>query len=79
MRQSNDLETKFAATVSEILENHSESILTKISEKDIDTDTAARNCSVKQMSLKTLKDLQENICVGVSFSVKLQAESLQLR
>ena len=60
-----DLEAKFAATVSEILEK---AFITKISEKDTKHRGSARRCSVKQIFLKNLKDPQENISTGVFFN-----------
>ena len=37
-----------------------------------------RSCSVKKVFLKILKNWQENTCVGVFFSIELQALGLQL-
>ena len=33
----------------------------------------ARKCSVKGMFLKIWQDSQEHTCIGISFSIKLQA------
>ena len=35
-------------------------------------------CSVENVFLKILQNLQENICARVSFLIKLQASALQL-
>ena len=39
----------------------------------------AQRCSVKNVFLKIWQNSQENICVGVSFLIKLQAEGLFYR
>ena len=47
--------------------NYKQSILTKLC-----------RCSTKKVFLKISQHIQENTCVGVSFSINLQAFSLQL-
>ena len=41
-------------------------------------DTVARRCSVKQVFLKILQNLQENTCARISFLIRLQTWVLQL-
>ena len=41
------------------------------------TETVAGRRSVKNMFFKTLQNSKENICVGVSFLIKLHASGLQ--
>ena len=69
LRQPNDLDTKFAATASEILENHSENFFKQIAEKY----TKHRgNCSeFCKVDIFKNKDSQEN-----SFLMRLQDEAL---
>ena len=42
------------------------------------TEAVAQRYSIKKVFLKILQNSQENICVGVSFMVKLKAWGLQL-
>ena len=41
-------------------------------------EAVVRRCSVKKMFLEISQNLQENTCARLSFSIKLQASSLQL-